>query len=441
MSAENDYIVLYRTLVEKKFMLGDGNGKLKQRELEYLANLIEEKSRVKLSISTLKRLWRNELHQLPHPSTLDALVSVLEFNDWQEFKKQSATTPLKSVPEVIEPKKQKFALPVPLVFVFALILLVGAFFLIQGFNKKEKGVVIKKEVVFTADKTVSSGVPNTVMFTYDLSGVEADSFFIQQSWNPRDKVSIDPDKNYYSAIYYTPGFHFARIMANDSILKFQKVHIKTEGWLPLVRYDNQGKKQMSLDANAIKGNGIIHSPTEVLYKANVDLSKDFLLRYYNIRDFDGVTSDNFDLETRVKCDKLSFEGRTSTTSCPQAELMIITEQDVFFIPLTSKGCVGELDFLFGNVYKSGKDNDLSVFGTDVYEWQTLRIRNDHRSVTIFLNGSPVHKLQYEVGFGKIKGFIYTFTGPQSVDYLRLRNLQGELTYADEFDHEPLISVR
>ena len=113
----------------------------------------------------------------------------------------------------------------------------------------------------------------------------------------------------------------------------------------------------------------------------------------------------------------------------------------FFIPLTSKGCVGELDFLFGNVYKSGKDNDLSVFGTDVYEWQTLRIRNDHRSVTIFLNGSPVHELQYEVGFGKIKGFIYTFTGPGSVDYLRLRNLQGELTYADEFDHEPLISVR
>jgi hypothetical protein len=313
------------------------------------------------------------------------------------------------------------------------VFLVAAFFIIQGFNKKEKGVVIKKEVLFTADKTVSSGVPNTVEFKYDLSGVEADSFFIQQSWNPRDKVQIDPKKNYYAATYYTPGFHFARVMANDSILKFQKVHIKTEGWLPLVKYDIRDKKQMSLDASAIKGEGFIHAPNEVLYKANVDLSKDFYLRYYNIRDFDGVTSDNFELETRVKCDNLSFEGRTSSTACPQFELMMVTEQNIFFIPLTSKGCVSEMEILIGNIYKSGKDNDLSAFGTDVYEWQTLGIRNENKNVTIFLNGSPIHKLQYKDDFGKIKGLIYTFTGPGSVDYLRLKNLQGELAYGDEFN--------
>ena len=58
MPADRDYIILYRTLIEKKFMLGNGEGKLKQREIEYLSNLIEEKSRVKLSISTLKRLWK-----------------------------------------------------------------------------------------------------------------------------------------------------------------------------------------------------------------------------------------------------------------------------------------------------------------------------------------------------------------------------------------------
>ncbi len=48
MSADRDYIILYRTLIEKKFMLGNGEGKLKQREIEYLSNLIEEKSRDKI---------------------------------------------------------------------------------------------------------------------------------------------------------------------------------------------------------------------------------------------------------------------------------------------------------------------------------------------------------------------------------------------------------
>src|SRR5688572_22472792 len=272
MSADRDYIILYRTLIEKKFMLGNGEGKLKQREIEYLSNLIEEKSRVKLSISTLKRLWRTDLQQLPHPATLDALVSILDFKDWQDFKKQHATTLPPQVIQSEQLRNNKRIRPWPVfVFLGAMVLVVG-FFLLQGFNKKDK-VIVTKEVLFTADKTVTSGVPNTVMFNYDLSGVKADSFFIQQSWNPRDRVSIDPAKNYYSAIYYTPGFHFARIMANDSILKFRNVHIKTDGWLPIVKYDIRDHKYMYPDEKAITDNGLMQTKADVLRKAGVDLSK------------------------------------------------------------------------------------------------------------------------------------------------------------------------
>ena len=310
MSADRDYIILYRTLIEKKFMLGNGEGKLKQREIEYLSNLIEEKSRVKLSISTLKRLWRTDLQQLPHPTTLDALVSILDFKDWQDFKKQNAPQP--ATENLQKGTRYKISIrPLPVYISLGAIVLLVGFFVIQGFNRKDR-VVVTKDVVFTADKTVTSGVPNTVIFNYDLSGVKADSFFIQQSWNPRDKVRIDPEKNYYSAIYYTPGFHFARIMANDSILKFQKVHIKTDGWLPLVKYDLRDKKHMYLDASAIESDGIIRTTPEILQKANVDVSKDFYLRYYNIRDFEGIDANNFDLETRFKCDKLPFGGHYNT---------------------------------------------------------------------------------------------------------------------------------
>src|SRR5687768_13058441 len=236
MSADHEYIALYRTLVQKKFLLGGDDGKLKQRDLEYLGNLIEEKSKIRLSVSTLKRLWRNDLNQLPHPATLDALVSVLDYKDWQEFKKLNFQAPPNIEPAAFEQSPKRSSRALPVVISLGLGMLVVLFFVLQGFNKKDKGVKISKPVLFTADKMVTDGVPNTVIFNYDLSGVEADSFFIQQSWNPRDKVRIDPEKNYYSAIYYTPGFHFARIMANDSILKFQKVHIKTDGWFPIVKY-------------------------------------------------------------------------------------------------------------------------------------------------------------------------------------------------------------
>ncbi len=431
MTADHDYIVLYRTLVEKKFLLGGGDGRLKQRELEYLCNLIEEKSKVRLSISTLKRIWRQEVLQLPHPSTLDALVSILDYKDWQDFKKQNSTISLDIEASRSESKKKIAfnALPV-FVFIGVFILTVG-FFVLQGFDKKAKGVVVSKAVQFTADKTVMFGVPSTVIFRYDLSGVKADSFFLQQSWNPRDKVIIDPMKNYYSAIYYTPGFHFARIMANDSILKFEKVHIKTKGWFPIVKYDFRDKRTLYLDTASIQHDGTMQITNETLQKANVDLSKDFYLRYYNIRDFDGITSDNFELETKLKCDKLS--SISNTVSCPLMEIMFITEENVFYVPLTSRGCVGELDLLVGEIYKSGKDNDLSAFGTEVYDWQNLRIRSENKKVTIFLNGNSIYELQYQKDFGKIKGLIYTFTGAGSVDFLRVKNLNDDIVYADDFE--------
>ena len=430
MQADRDYILLYRTLVEKKFLLGTG-GKLKQRELEYLGQIIEEKSRVKLSISTLKRLWRYDLNQLPHPSTLDALVSVLDFKDWQHFKKESAI-----LPEPIEDietgrKSKKLVSPLPVVLVCGAIVLTGLFIVLQGFNKKE-GVTVNGAVEFRADKTVSSGVPNTVMFHYDLSAVTADSFFIQQSWNPRDKVVIEPSNNYYSAIYYTPGFHFARIMANDSILKFVKVHIRTDGWLPLVKYDIREKKHFYLDSNAIFSGGQIRITDEILRQAKVDASKDFFLRFYNVRDFEGVTSSNFDLETKIRCERLSGVNHTSTP-CPAMEIMLITEENVFFIPITTKGCIGELKLLIGEVYKEGKSTDLSAFGTDPYEWQTLRIKNEDRYTTIFLNGKPVHELTYKKDFGAIKGVIYTFTGPGSVDFLTMKDPKGKIVYSDDFE--------
>lgn len=430
MQSDRDYIILYRSLVEKKFLLGSNDGKLKQRELEYLGQLIEEKSNVKLSISTLKRLWRNDLNQLPHPSTLDALVSLLDLKDWQEFKKINAHQLAKT--ETTAGKKEKKRVPQLRVVVIGFaIFLTGAFVLLQGFNKKESSVVVKGEVGFTADKTVSSGVPNTVMFHYDLSAVQADSFFIQQSWNPRDKVKIDPSNNYYSAIYYTPGFHFARIMGNDSILKFTKVHIKSDGWLPLVKYDLREKRHFYLDADEIRSEGTVTVDEHILQNATVDTGKEFFLRYYNVRDFDGVTSNNFDLETRLRCEKLTGTA-TAAIPCPQMELMLITEENVFFIPLTTKGCISELELLFGDVYKSGRDNDLSALGIDPYEWQTLRIKNENKHATIFLNGSAVHDLEYTKDFGDIKGMIFTFTGPGAIDYVRVRNMEGQMVYSDEF---------
>ena len=428
MQSERDYIVLCRSLIEKKLMLGDGTGRLRQRDFEYMAEVIEQKSRVKLSLSTLKRLWKTDIQQIPHPSTLDALVSALDISDWQTFKQ---TNFAKVESHTRESKRLSRGATIKRIAAVVTILGLAIFIALQGFGRRGS-VVISGEIKFEADKMISAGVPNTVGFSYDVSAVRADSFFIQQSWNPRDKMPIDPKKNFLSTIYYTPGFHFARIMANDSVLMYRKVHIQTDGWLPLVKYNLQDKFPVYLDGEGIISNGAMRATDHLLHRANVRMDQEFSVRYYNIRDFDYVNSSNFDLETRIKCDSLIFEGRLNTVPCPNAEVMLVTEEGVFFVPLTTRGCVSELSLLLGDEYRSGKDCDLSPLGVSPFQWQTLRIKNENKEATIYLNGEAVMQLKYTKEFGEIKGIIFTFSGPGSVDYVRMKSPEGVVSYEEEF---------
>lgn len=55
------------------------------RDYEYLRETVFKKTGTLLSVSTFKRLWKDQ-HGLPHPSTLDALAAFLDYEDWLEFK-------------------------------------------------------------------------------------------------------------------------------------------------------------------------------------------------------------------------------------------------------------------------------------------------------------------------------------------------------------------
>src|SRR5215467_4630568 len=118
--SEREYITLCKQLIEKKFQLQNVEGSLRQRDLEYLADNIEERSGIKLSLSTLKRIWKKDYNQTPHPSTLQALVSVLGYKDWQEFKSQAS---IADSPVSISEKKRTPFLSrwVTLLFVIALL--------------------------------------------------------------------------------------------------------------------------------------------------------------------------------------------------------------------------------------------------------------------------------------------------------------------------------
>jgi len=425
MNAESEYIERCKRLIEEKFHFEKDSGTLRQRDLEYLADCIEEKSGIKLSLSTLKRLWKKDYDQTPHPSTLQALVSILGYKDWHDFKSGNALIP--SAATTHEKKRSQsfniwMALP-------ALIVLLIIFWLI-AFRSDKAGKpkpVVKGPITFTGDKTVSQGVPNTVIFNYDLSNVEADSFFFQQAWNDQEKVKIDPKEHYYSNIYYYPGFHKAKLIANDSILKRFRVHITTDNWLPLVRYSYTDSHPIYIKQERFTSNGALHIKRNDLISSNINVDKDFMLSYYNVRDFENTYSDNFSLETRVVVDS------SNTIACPGFELVVTCEAHIFFVRMMGKGCEREIAVKMGEVIHNGVKNNLSTLGRNLYKWQRLQVRVVHKQATIFLDDQPVYTINFKDDFGKVVGLVYNFTGTGAVDYVKLKNGENKVVYEDDFE--------
>ncbi|UZR97030.1 hypothetical protein [Chondrinema litorale] len=417
--SDSQYLALCRNLIEKKLYPDQKQVKLKQRDFNYLSVMIEEASGVVLSLSTMKRLWATDVKQ-PHPSTLNALVSILGFKEWNDFKLAHQTQP--KVQEIHPQKLQKKLLPLAVVVT---LLLTG--FLYWSFTKEDSksSLQINGPFNFAANKTVSSGVPNSVIFDYDVANIKADSFFIQQSWNAQNKEAINPEGKHFSSIYYYPGFHKAKLIANDSILKVHRIHITTDGWKAYTAHSDYQDIPYYLDDDLIK-DGMLQASEKQISDAKTDLNKPYILVFNNVKDFGNIQSTDFHFNTKVRCDS------TDKEVCSSLEIRILCEDHIYFMGLTEPGCVGNANMKIGNKYIDGKTNDLSGFGVDVNQWNDFDITVQDKHAILKVNNNSVLETTFNKGLGKIVGLVIGFKGRGFIDEVSLQNGQGEMVYHDDF---------
>ena len=413
--SEKQHISLVKREIEKKFSFGNGNG-YTQRDLEVLSRYIEEKTGVLISLSTLKRIWKDDYKQSPQIATLNALSVVLDYKNWQEFKQHNPTS-------------ARFSLPGKR-WILAGIAVASATlaFLLAGLGNQEEPRLPKVNgpVHFSTKKTVTSGIPNTVIFNYDLSNVKADSFFIQQTWNDFHKEAIDPKGKAYTSIYFESGYHRARLLANDSAIAMQPVHILSDGWEPHIYYSYEDREPIAFKNETFLVNGQLHLEKSLLERRNVDFSRYFFTRISNSQEFN-VSSDNFSLVTRMKLDSMM------NTLCPWMELIVVTERHIFWVYLKKQGCEHSASYKLGEIRRYGKHNDLSALGVDVFEWQELGIHVEDKSAEIHLNGKTAFQQTFKEDFGKVVGLIYIFEGTGSLDYVKMEGADGQTVFEDDFE--------
>ena len=393
-------------------------------DFEKLSLEIEQKTQINLSVTTLKRLWgKVKYPHAPTLTTLNTLAQFLGHADWRCFTQSLPTvqddvsaTNLSTTPKVTRfaglKMKRNWVLAGVLVLV---VLLAISAFVPEFFNFK----VNQEQYSFQANKILSEGVPNSVIFTYDASASPTDSIYIVQTWDIRRKTLVTKDQKHHSAVYYYPGFFRSKLIIGQTIVKTHDIQIATDGGLGLV--ENEPRPIYFKKSEILKGDRV-EIDTQILRAYNLPLLPDPpKIRLFNQRDMGDLMTDNFSFETTLKS---PYNG--GSNACQFVEVLIQCKDDIMVIPLADKACAGDLRLYAAGAMAESKSADLSGFGCNLNEWTTLKVVTKDKKMSFYVNGKKAHSFTFPNDPTGIVGVQYRFNGGGAVKDTRFSNGAFEL---------------
>ena len=426
MNLTDDKVLVQQCLSELKKQMGYiDDMPLLQRDIEHLSETIEAKTGINLSVSTLKRILNAQFDRLPQTSTLNALTVFIGYEGWYDFKAKKLTqhvAPISIQQESVGAFKNRLPFRVALI-VILLGVATALALKIPLFGSKNSDTDVK----FSARQTDAQQIPNSVVFSYDVSKIEGDSFYFQQSWNEKTRVSISKDKHTLTDIYYEPGYHQAKIMLNDKVLKESGVHITAKDWFCYAKEDFTTIKPEYINkGGAAIHDGVLGLTDEALATNGVDFQKNRIYFYTFHPKLMEVEGDNFRYKARLRMRK------TKETHCPWMMTEVFCENSFMFFTNTTPGCVSDINAKVSEQSLSGKTTDLSAFGCDLMQWQEIEILSVDMNVIVYLAGKKIFEQQYSKSLGRIAGIGFASNGLIEVDKVSLEELKGEVVYINEF---------
>lgn len=408
-----------------------------------LCDTIESNTGVLISLSTIKRLLNGQFARIPQIATLNAIALSAGYKDWRDFTrvhaplerarpedKQNLNGPeqrpgsqqnsddLKQSPTSPGPGPKPRSSPRFLLAGAILLLVFLATIAIQLSHKPGPANIDKAH--FSATKVTGNDIPNTVIFKYNVDSVSADSFFIQQSWDRNRRVQVYKHNYTLTDIYYEPGYHTAKLIADHKIIRTLPVSIPTDRWLFYAIENKAGSRPKYITH---RDTGMLKLTTGELLASNIDLQKNNVYCNTWFPSNIDYSSDNFILKCRVRIKPVNNE------SCPQLMCEIYCQKYFMYFKSTLNGCTGLLTAQFGENELNGRTNDLSALGADLREWQEMEFTVRDKKVSIAINGKQTYSNAYTQSAGLITGLGFISNGISEVQFVDLKTADGRMIYS------------
>lgn len=427
MQEQTNYLNHWRKITEQKFGWED-SAEWTEYDFEKLSDTIFEKAGVRLSISTLKRVWgRVRYDSNPSITTLNALAVFAGYENWRYFKQYIDQTNQKPAGASNVQVKKRFWMPYLPIMLCVLAL---SFITLMIFFGKSKGrqIVKPKQFIYQfLGHVVADNLPNSVVFDYRAGDQPKDAVYIQQSWDPERTERIPSKGRQHTSIYYYPGYFGAKLLVNGKIKKETPVYIQTKGWVatidrkPIPIYLNK------TDMFSNRGLGV--SPQTLTKLINTSVFNGQLTEFFNVKKF-GVDGGNFTFTI-----SLSNTSSLQQSACRKVVIAIFGTENAIVIPLAAEGCTSDIGLYTSSEWLIGKNYDLSAFGCDFSKFQQLSCKVQHKEFSIILNGKTILTRLISQTIGEIVGVNIAFEGSGEIKNIYLSNNHRTI-YQEQFGKEP-----
>lgn len=410
MNKYSEYDYVQKCLRKIEEQIGWGDSKFWHNDVfQELSDKIQEQTQVLLSSTTLKRVWgRVNYTNAPSITTLNTLAQFAGYANWRDFKNQQQKVKQSPIFSRVTANMNIILVSAALMT----LLFLSLYSAVWNANIEPPDY---SNIEFKST-SITNGLPNSVVFDFNLPGITSDSIYIQQYWDPTKTIKISKDQEQATGQYYFPGYFRAKLLIDGQIIREHDLFIKSDGWLGTIDYEPIPKY---IKNHEITTNGLSFSVPIINEIKSSDVP--LISSFHYVNNLGKVSGDNFEFNTSIKniySDKWAV--------CEASEIIIVGTKSAFVIPFSIPGCVSEIGVMLSESYLSGKKHDLSFFGIDLKEFRDIKITSHNKEINVFVDQEKIFTSHYIQSIGDIVGIRYRFLGAGEVASLELLNANNRV---------------
>lgn len=388
----------------------------KHSDFGELSRKIQLDTDIVISPNTLKRIFGKiavDEDYLPQQATIEALA---KYGRYTPSDTDIPTdTPQKLEPAFV-PKPSQFKKNlIPIAVLVIILIIAGLLF----FNRSKSNSVLSGSIT---PSNIEGVLPATAYFNLDVPQTD-DSLFI----NFGDKtpfVYILPGQKTAAHVYKLPGVFKVFLQTAKKRMDSASVSIRSNKWVGF-GFRRQAEMQEHYYAFPfVKRNkdSLFHLSNSQLSKVGLDTNGLLITRLTNYTPLKNI-ADNFIFEASFR-NQVNEQG----VYCNAAQFQINGIDNFIRFKFVNSGCTYRvLNVVSEQVYDGTKIN-LSQFTTNLNQWNTVKLINRNKQVSLFLNGKELFSGTYQQSLGEMQGLFLEFEGNGYIRNCDFKSLDGAMLY-------------